>query len=225
MRNPVYFFGIFAVIGLPCLVLAVYFGFTTLSQSGSWDNAQGTITGFDQSNYPYVSFEYKGEPHKIRSSYTSTDMNMGDAVTVRFPPNEPNQAQIDSFFSNWFLPLFLSIFGLVFGGVGGVGIYFIKKKQNARRELFDEGRGKKISADLTGVNIDRSYRVNGRSPYVITAQWVETGTQLMYLFKSDYIWYDPTSIMGEKKKIDVYVDEQNMKRYYMDISFLPKQAN
>ncbi len=225
MRNPIYFFAVFAVIGLPCLLLAFYFTFNTFQDNRSWELASGTITGFDGRGYPDITFTHDGKEFQFHSNFQDSNMQEGQSVQVTFPAGNPRNAQIKSFFNDWFLPLFLGVFGLVFGGVGFGGIFFQLRKSGTKKELFDEGRGKKISADFTGAQIDRSYRVNGVSPYIITAQWVETSTQTMYLFKSDYIWYDPTSVVGDKKKIDVYVDEQNMKRYYMDISFLPKQAN
>ena len=110
----------------------------------------------------------------------------------------------------------------MFGGVGFGGIYFQLKKSNLKKELFDEGRGKKIAADLTGAGLDMSYRVNGRSPYVISAQWLDTSSNHMYLFNSDYVWFDPASMIEGRKKIDVYIDENDPKRYYVDISFLPE---
>jgi len=224
MRNPIYFFGIFAAIGLPCLVLALYFGFTTIQESSTFEQRPGSITGFDDRGYPQISFSFNGEEITFRSNYQSSDMQQGDAVTVAFPPGEPKNAYIKSFFSDWFLPLFLGLFGVIFGGIGGGGIYFNLKKSNMKKELFDEGKGKKISADITGARLDTSYRVNGNSPFVIGAQWQEPATQMMYVFKSEYIWFDPSSFLHDKKKIDVYIDERDPGRYYVDISFLPTQA-
>lgn len=222
MKNPIFFYGIFALIGLPCFILALYFTYSTVRDSATYEQAQGTITDFNGSSYPNVSFTYQGQTYSFHSNYQSSDMQAGDEVTVSFPPGNPNDASIKDFFTDWFLPLFLGLFGLVFGGVGGGGIYFQLKKSNLKKELFDEARGKKIAADLTGAGLDMSYRVNGRSPYVISAQWLDVSTNHMYLFNSDYIWFDPTSMIEGRKKIDVYIDENDPKRYYVDISFLPQ---
>lgn len=225
MRNPNFLFIVFAVIGIPCLLLAGYFTYTTIQQANSWQEEQGVITGFGNNNYPHVAFKHGNDTIRFRANYYSSDMRRGEAVTVYFPPNDPAQAEIKSFFTLWFLPLFLSVFGIVFGGIGVGGILRQKNKFDAKKELFDQQKGKKITVPISTVGRDNSYTVNGVSPFVIRAQWLEPSTNMMYLFTSDYIWYDPSQFLANKKQVDVYVDEQNLKRYYMDTTFLPQSAN
>ena len=225
MRNPIFFFGIFAAIGLPCLLLTGYFTFTTMQKIDTWETKEGVITGFDQNNYPTVSFDYMGKSVDFRSNYTSSDMESEQAVTVFFPPNEPGQAEIKSFFSLWFLPLFLSIFGIVFGGIGVIGIMIQKNKSAAKNDLFVLRKGKKLSLPVTSVARNTSYTVNGVNPFIISAQWLDPASNMMHTFKSENIWYDPSQFLGEKNQIDVYIDQNNVKRYYVDITFLPKSAD
>ncbi len=225
MRNPLFLFGIFAAIGIPCLMLSGYFAYTTSQKVNSWETQDGVIAGFNQGNYPIITFDYGGKPYEFESSYTSSDMESEQPVTVFFPPNEPNKAEIKSFFSLWFLPLFLSIFGIIFGGIGVVGFMVQKNKADAKNELFVLQKGKKLSLPNAKVVWNTSYKVNGVSPFVISVPWLDPISNLMYTFTSDNIWYDPSQVIADKQQIDVYIDQNNPKRYYVDITFLPKSAN
>lgn len=225
MRNPLFLFGIFAAIGIPCLMLSGYFAYTTSQKVNSWETQEGVIAGFNQGNYPIIAFDYGGKPYEFESSYTSSDMESEQPVTVFFPPNEPNKAEIKSFFSLWFLPLFLAVFGIIFGGIGVVGFMVQRNKADAKNELFVLQKGKKLSLPNAVVNLNTSYKVNGMSPCTISVQWLDPISNMMYTFTSDNIWYDPSQVVANKQTIDVYIDQNNPKRYYVDITFLPKSAN
>ena len=99
------------------------------------------------------------------------------------------------------------------------------KKLNAKRELFDEQKGKRLSLTISEVTQDFSYKVNNKSPYILVSQWVNPLTNEEFDFKSDYFWYNPKSLLGNRNNVDVYIDENDPTRYYMDTTFLPKKAN
>lgn len=57
--------------------------------------------------------------------------------------------------------------------------------------------------------------------YRIKCEWLEKKTNKLFVFYSEYIPYDPSPhIQG--KTINVYIDKNTPKKYYVDISFLPK---
>ena len=60
--------------------------------------------------------------------------------------------------------------------------------------------------------------------YKIIAQWLNPTDNQMYVFKSDDLSYNPESLLVGKE-IEVYIDPINPKRYYLDISNLPKLGN
>ena len=223
MRSLFFFFGIFAFIGSIMLILTLFFGYLSVKKVSSWESAPATITEFAGGGNPLIEFSYQGQQRHFDSSYSSEDMEVGDTVEVYFPPGQPDDAEIKSFFSLWFLPLFFSIFALTFGGVGFFGVSRQWKRMGAKRELFDEQKGKRLSLPISQVTQDFSYRVNGRSPYIIVSQWIDPLTQQVYEFKSDYFWYNPEALLNNKH-VDVWVDEGDPKRYYMDTAFLPKKA-
>jgi Protein of unknown function (DUF3592) len=219
MRSKFFFFGVFAAIGIPCFLLAAYFTFSTVQKLATWESAQGVINGYDDTNYPLINFDYQGKAYEFGSYYKGNDMHDGDAVDVIFPPNQPDQAEVGSFFSMWFLPVFLSIFGVTFGGVGVYGIVSERNKTKAKNELFIQQRGKKISLPFN-ITKNMRYSVNGVHPFIIKSQWADPVSNASYDFTSENLWKDPSSSMTGRKHVDVYIDESNPNRYYMDVTFL-----
>lgn len=224
MRSLSIFFGIFAGVGTICFILSGYFAFSTYQKLSSWEETPAKISSF-RGDYPVVTFSYQGRETEFKASFTSSDMEAGQEITVHFPPGEPDKAEIKSFFSLWFLPLFLSIFWIVFGGIGFIGLVRQLDKMKMKRELFDEKRGKRVLVPISEVTQDFSYKVNGRSPFIIVCQYHDSASNTVYQFKSDYIWYNPSPFLETRKELDVYLDPQDLKRYFVDTGFLPKKVS
>lgn len=80
--------------------------------------------------------------------------------------------------------------------------------------------GKKIEAAILNVEHLTNIRINQRAPYVIVAQGTNPVTNQSQIFKSYYIWDDILYLLQNKKTIDIYIDPNNPKKYYMDIQTL-----
>ena len=115
---------------------------------------------------------------------------------------------------------------LIIGGVFfaiGAGLMFYQKKTAAKIAHLKQN-GRLINADFTEVALNMMLEVNGRNPYQIVAQWHDSASNQLYIFKSSSIWFDPSQYVQDKR-IPVYIDSSNPSKYHMDISFLPKVAN
>jgi hypothetical protein len=222
MRSLLFFYGIFATIGSLAAGVMLVTLYVTMQKISAWEESTGVITDF--SGNPIIQFDYYGESYEFTSSFSSSDMQQGDEVTVHLPPGKPENAEVKNFFTLWFFPLFSSVFALVFGGIGFYGVAGQLKRVRAKRDLFTYGRGRKTSLPVTSVIHDSSFKVNGRSPYVILCQYHDAVSNKMFEFKSDHIWYDPAPLLKDRNEIDIYVDPNDLKRYYMDTSFLPAKA-
>jgi len=222
MRNPYFLFGIFAAFGLLFFSLGAFFTFNA-SQKNTWQEQEGVITGFDARNYPYISFTYDGKQFEVLSSFTSSDMEEGEVVKVQFPVGQPQDAEIKSFISTWLLPMIFSGFGLIFGSIGTIGIRYVRGKQQLKHELFELKQGKKLTVPVSSVDRNTSYKVNGVSPFVIIAQWHEMSANVVHEFRSENIWFDPSSFLNERKEVDVYVDPRDPKRYHLALPFFQRE--
>ncbi|MBX2946994.1 MAG: hypothetical protein KF725_14260 [Cyclobacteriaceae bacterium] len=125
----------------------------------------------------------------------------------------------------------LLIFFGIFAFIGTIclfaGVYVLfntLEKNSSWVEIFTNGRGRKTLVPIADIIVDGSFKVNGRSPYVIVCQYQDVVSNKVYEFKSDYIWYNPAKLLEDKKEMDVYVDPNDLTRYYLDTSFLPKKA-
>jgi len=73
------------------------------------------------------------------------------------------------------------------------------------------------------VDVNTSLKVNGRSPWILTAQWQNTADKALYTFKSDSIWFDPTEfVKGETLEVLINANKPSM--YHVDLGFLPKHG-
>lgn len=223
MKPQIFLFGIFALVGVACFLPWLYFTYNSAVKAMRWEEASGTIKSF-QSGYPDITFDYNGRSYQFHENVSTSDMFEGEQVTVYFPKGEPAKAELKSFFASWFMTLLLGIFWVVFGGIGGIGLWFSTKSSRMREELMVMGKGRKVSMPISEVTKDYSFKMNGRSPFVIVAQWHDKSSNTVYQFKSEYIWFNPEMYLTEKKEIDVFIDPNNFKRYYVDVSFLPKQG-
>ncbi len=219
MRNPYFLFAVFGIIGLPFLFIGLFFTFGSLQKATTWESTNGVITSVGQ-NSVEVKFEYNGNPFNVTTNFTEDNMIEGDTIDVYFPVGHPEQAEVKTFLSNWLFSLIFLFFGLTFGSIGFFGVRSVAKKAKAKKELFTEQRGKKLSGLSATVTLNRNYSVNNQHPFVIDASWTDPITQVNHTFRSENLWVDPTPQL-RNGAVDVYIDEADLKRYYVDVTFLP----
>lgn len=174
---------------------------------------------------PVVSFTTKdGKQIQYTSSVSSNppSYEVGETVEIFYDPADPHDANINGFASLWLAPLILGFIGTIFFLIGFSFFLFGKLKQKKIEDL--KFNGKTIATKFDHVQLNSNYKVNGRSPFLIYSQWLNPATNELHLFKSEDIWFDPTNFIP-LEEIKVLIDPVNPKKYYMDISFLPKLSN
>lgn len=225
---------VFAVIGTGLLVATFFVTTSTLNFVAKSKVTSGKVvdlvehTSTDSDNHdsytyaPVIDFTTAdNQDIEFESDVSSNPpaYHAGDSVQVLYDPASPHDAKINSFFELWFASLILGLLGLVFAGIGyGLIIAGIRRAALIKKLLAS---GQKVEAAVKQVALNTSIKVNGRSPYQIICEYNDGGE--VRVFTSDDIWFDPTEYLKEQK-ISVYVDPANHKKYYVDISFLPKMA-
>jgi hypothetical protein len=197
---------------------------TARSVTGTVIDERITSSSRSTSYHPVVRYTAEGVTRTlVSSSGTNPPAHaIGDTVTVNYPPCHPERGQINSFMDLWFLPL-------IIGGIGAVLILatfgtFVLARRRRAMNLELEHSGQRIEARVTEVAIDRTTSLNGVYPFRIQAQWLDPSVNQVRLFKSDRIWFDPTSYLPEGGHVGVLIDPANPKKYHVDISFVPKLA-
>jgi hypothetical protein len=161
-----------------------------------------------------------GETYKFTSKFGSSNPSyrIGDKVEVLYGPASPNEAEINSFWSLWFLVVLVGSLGLITLSIGGGIIWHGRSKTYLIERL--KKFGLPIETQFQKVELNEGIAINGKHPYRIISQCVKDGE--LYVFHSENIWSDISNeVMVDK--ITVWVDPDNMKKYYMDISFLSSQ--
>ena len=223
---------VFAVIGAGMLLGAGAMQASTRSFLAHASAVQGTVVALQpkrssdgSATYsPVVRFQHGAQRIEFTSPTSSSPpgYQVGETVPVLYLETNPYAAKLNSFFSLWGGALILGGLGAVFLLIGG-GMILVPLRRN-RVDDYLVHEGVPVDADIQSVGINTGVSVNGRNPFRIVAQWQDPATSRVYVFESHNIWFDPSSFIKEKR-IRVFVDRANPKKYYVDVSFLPQLAN
>jgi hypothetical protein len=219
------------VIGIAMLLGAFFLYRSTSSFLATAITAPGTVTELvavrsdDSTTYkPVVQFTTaKGEAIEFASSTSSSppSYRVGESVQVLYRENDPRDAKINGYFSLWGGSVILAGLGAVFFSIGG-GIWLFTKLK-ARSDEHLQTHGTPIATDFQSVELNDSLTVNGKHPFRIVTQWQNPATSELHIFKSNNLWFDPARFIKDKR-IRVFIDVSNPKKYYVDTAFLPKLA-
>jgi hypothetical protein len=133
----------------------------------------------------------------------------------------PQDAKINDTFSLWFGPMIVGGIGFLFFDIAVVIIIVGVLKGRKKEYLLEHGTP--IETEFQSVELNSSFKVNGRSPYRIMSQWKNPVTSEIHVFESENLWFDPTDHINDNK-IRVFIEQSNPRKYYVDVSFLPKLA-
>lgn len=133
---------VFTSIGVVFAIVGGIFTWNTLRFLPGTVSTQGTIVSCVESNdaegsngcQPIVSFQTSSGQHMtFQSSVNSTAFAQGDAVAVRYHPNDPGNARIDSWWVTWLLPSIFTGIGLLLLLIGLAALL-----QRRRRKMSEE---------------------------------------------------------------------------------------
>lgn len=223
---------VFTLFGLGLLCGAFLFYINTHNFLKSALTVNGTVVELvssrssDSTTYrPVVEFKtLDGQLIEFTSSSGSNppSYSRGEIVDVLYQASSPDSARINGFFSLWGGCVILGAMGAVFFAIG-FGIIVSGRLKNKKIEFLKK-HGTPVKAKFQSVDINGSLQVNGKSPYQIIAQWKNPNTSELHIFKSENLWFDPTDHIVNDE-ITVLIEPSSPKKYYVDVSFLPKIAD
>jgi len=223
---------LFSVAGLAICTLAasllietLHFRTNALSTAGIVTQLQQSTTGRPgNSSTDYATVvEFYDRSHRLHTYTSSTGSSppsyaVGQRVSIMYDPANPSSARIDNFGDMWLSSVLLGSLGLPIVTVGSGLVLVAWRRQRVIRWLRQHGQH--ITATITGVQHNQSIEINGRFPYQVTCQWQNPANGQSYAFASDNFRNDPSPYIPQKT-IQVVIDPNNPKRYYVDTSFLP----
>jgi hypothetical protein len=119
----------------------------------------------------------------------------------------------------WLVWAFTSIFWFV----GSWLFLSIPLRQNVKIKHLRE-RGVRIKSKFFNVETNFQLRVNYQYPYYVQSVGVDPKTGGKVMFRSEDIWFDPTSLIKEGQEIEVVIDPENPNDYLVDLSFLAEKV-
>ena len=205
--------GIFVVIGL--IIVGNVFNYENKESTVGIITEISTYRGNnDDRNYRvYVSYNVDGTYESELNGYSSSFYE-GKKINIYYDKNNPNKIGMKSLD---FIFLMFPGFGLIFLSIGGTGL--LLKNRNKKLEKSLKENGDVIYADYVETIVNSSYRVNGRHPYRIICEWNNPLDSKKYIFKSKNIWINPENTIIERniKQFPVYINRNDIKKYFVDI--------
>jgi len=222
----------FAAIGLAMLAGALFWYQSVKSFVAEASVAQGTVVELARSQSgsgsptfrPVVRFKAAdGQAVEFTSSSGSNppSYRRGETVEVFYRPSDPQNALINGLFALWGGPLIVGGMGAAFFLIGA-GLW-LSTRLKGQRDEYLRARGMPIQTKFQGVEINRSFEVNGAHPFRIVTQWQNPATSEVHIFKSNDLWFDPSDYI-KHEQVTVFIEQNNPKNYLVDLSFLPKLA-
>ena len=135
---------VFGVVGLAFLAIAAFTIRSEIRYRSGAIRVSGTVMEMIPTSGSKGGILYKpvfqfadlnDRMHKVSGSVASSPpaFHTGQAVTVLYRPENPENAQLDSFMEAWFLPLVFGILGGVFTAIGsGFLVYAVRHRQPPR---------------------------------------------------------------------------------------------
>ena len=222
---------LFPLIGILLLALSFFFEQKTTAFIAKAVKADGVVSDMVRS-YSNRSYSYApvvrfvardGKKIEFKSSVSSNppSYRIGQKVTVFYDPENPQTAKINSFMSLWALPAVTGGVGTLFLLVSAAISFGVTLRRRA--DDFLRRNGTAIRTGFQSVELNTRIRVNGRCPYRILTRWENPDTSEIHVFHSKNLWFDPSQSI-DREEITVFVDRRNLKKYLMDVSFLPKNT-
>lgn len=222
---------VFATVGLVLALVAAWVATREQAFIRTAARATGTVVelGLDRDSdgsaayYPIVRFvTASGDTVTFQSRTGSRppSYEVGERVEVLYEAAAPQRARMSGFFSLHIGSFVTGLLALIFGAIGGIWLYVVRRSAAIAEEL--RRTGQRITAKVIEVELRRNIRVGNRHPFRIVAQW-EDPSGAVRVFHSANIWFDPTQYVQET--VDVLVDRYDPKKYLVDTDFLPRTAD
>lgn len=231
------FGAVFAVIGVGLVSAAVATGISSLRFQSGAERATGKIVAVDS----HVSCDsHRRNGHSVRECHDVYDSTIefstadgkkitfesnvsgsdrpqvGDTVQVLYRPGDPQHARTAGV-GVWIGPIVLGAVGIPFAVAGLImlGVYL------KRRRVVDwlQTSGRRVQAQIRGVDRNQGMRINHVHPWRIHAGWHDPASGASYEFTSDNLMTDPTPALANAQTIDVLIDPADpQKRHWIDLT-------
>lgn len=219
-------FGAFFIFGMIFVVIAIALFINHMNFQKKAVEVTAEILDIETSTYidddgdretkhsVYVSFEYNGAQYdNVYLPVYTAGMSVGKEINILCNPDDPSDIDLAGA-ASYIGEIIALVIGLAFALIGGIGIFVDIKNRQKKKKLLNTGM--RIMAVVSSIERNTSVSVNGRNPYVIYCTYTDEMTGIVYRYKSDNLWDDPSFVVAPGMYIPVYVEGNDYSRYTVD---------
>lgn len=221
-KTPGFVLGLFGVIGLVFVIAGIFWivsvnnfkkiAVETVAEITTIDTYRDSDG--DRHHTVYVDYSYDGTSYDhVSLGFYSSNMYEGKEIELLLDPNNPRKISAKD--EGYFGGIIFIIMGTVFGGVGLISLISSIKRNSKKKKLLEQGYY--VVAIVESIDVNTSYTVNGRHPYLIYCVYQDPYSGMLYRFKSENLWTNPESVIQPGYGITVYVMPNDFSTYYVDV--------
>lgn len=166
-----------------------------------------------------ISYAHNGNIYEKELGYFSDDIKIGNILTIYV--NKDNSKDFVYEGENKFGLYFCMIVGSVLLLCSLIFILIFKHNNKCDMNLLKFGN--KIQAEILYADVDEKKSLFGKHPYIFTCIYKNEQTGEEQYFTSDSLYCKNQGSTYISKKIDIYVDPNDNKNFYIDAKFFEKQ--
>lgn len=160
-----------------------------------------------------ISFNYNNQNYEKELGYYSSDLHIGQSVTIYIKNNNPDNFLYEG--KNKFSIYAAVIIGATLSMLSIIFLLVILHNDKANKALINSGL--KLKAKVLYVDANEKIEKFNRHPYILTCTYKNEETNEELFFTSDSVFLKQSIDNYIDKYVNVYVDKDNNKNYYVDV--------
>lgn len=229
----------FCCIGVSDIVQGVQYMHESNASAGEYETISAEITdivaqkvGTQYTHDVYVTYTYDGKTYEnIRLNVYSSSMYIGQTIDIQC--NREHPERIKGKLSIGEPGIWITGLGVAFVFAGlAAGIAFLKVGRKARNSAGQKRartpgavewkqNGFRLTGKVERVVAESGNYGNRKKLYAIICTYLESSSNTLYRFNSDFLLEDPSDAVYPGMPIDIYVNPANYSQYYVDIQMIP----
>lgn len=214
-------FSFFALIGIGLMISSVLYAKSFYSFKNKAEEITGEIarieeyrdSDHDLKHRVYVSYWYNDvEYEDVPIDFYSSSMYEGKEITLYCDPDNPSNIKCKS--SGIFVIVGLMAMGLILMVIGIYPVVCGVRKMLQKKKRLE--KGKMLRGVVDSIECNTSVASNGVHPFVIFCSYRDEYKDITYRFKSENIWTDPSLVFQPGSSIEIYVEENDYSKYYVN---------
>lgn len=224
---------LFLVVGVVWLVLAVVLTVQEVAFSASARTVEGRVVDVESSversrtdssatgwevvmHQRVIEYQVDGQVHRFTERGSTTqERSVGEAVTVRYSPDDPSRASVDDWGERW-LPYLMVGAALLWLALWGGVLAWLRRDR--RRRLHLALTGIELTATAGALTKSRWRNVDGeeQSSWEIEFRGVHPATREPLRFSKTYgSWFKPRKVPSVGSTITVFIDPEVDDKYIL----------